>query len=92
MFQGWGGQGVAVDGLSGSALANVRGQPWLCLNHTRAADARRSGVGENRRMKRSPFQRCLLPPALTAFGGAWGPNVTPCRCLSCLLTPTREKR
>ncbi len=32
------------DGLSGSAPANVRGQPWLCLNHTRAVDARRSGV------------------------------------------------
>lgn len=40
-------------------------------------------------MKHSPFQRCLHPPALTTFGGAWGPNVTPCRCLSCLLTPTR---
>lgn len=32
------------DGLSGSVLANVRGQPWLCLNHTRAINARRSGT------------------------------------------------
>ncbi len=42
-------------------------------------------------MKRSPFQRRFLPPALTTFGGAWGPDVTPCRCLSCLLAPTRER-
>lgn len=31
------------DGLSGSAPANVRGQPWLCLNHTCAIDARQRG-------------------------------------------------
>lgn len=31
------------DGLSGSAPANVRGQPWLRLNHTCAVDARQSG-------------------------------------------------
>lgn len=30
------------DGLSGSVPANVRGQPWLCLNHTCAVDARQS--------------------------------------------------
>lgn len=41
-------------------------------------------------MKRSPFQCCLLPPALTAFKCVWGPNVTPCRCLSCLLAPARK--
>lgn len=35
--------GGGDDGLSGSAPANVRGQPWLCLNHTRAVDARQSG-------------------------------------------------
>lgn len=35
--------GGGDDGLSGSAPANVRGQPWLCLNHNRAVDARQSG-------------------------------------------------
>lgn len=37
-----GGGGRGVDGLSGSAPANVRGQPWLCLNHTCAIDAKQS--------------------------------------------------
>lgn len=36
------GGGGGSDGLSGSAPANVRGQPWLCLNRPRTVDARQS--------------------------------------------------
>lgn len=62
------------DDLSGSAPANVRGQPWLFLNHTCAVDARRSGKGENRRMKRSPFQRCLSPARTDCIWRRVGPQ------------------